>query len=147
MADPSVGEQIMQALVTAMNASPQKPATTTRARADAYSEAELPAYVLYATEEAAQIQSPNILLRKRRVRLEILVAGQPPIDAAVDPLFVYAVQTIVQDEATQAFTRKISQVQMAWEIQPGAQDLGVAAVDFDVTYVTAADDPTKLITG
>jgi hypothetical protein len=142
----SVGEQIMVAMVQALNLPSPKPCMCYRDRIDAFSDAELPAFVLYATEEQGVIKGPNTMLRTRTIRLEILVQGRAPADALIDPLYVYAVQTLQADPTVYPLIRKMHDATIQWETEASRDDVAVAMVHFDVVYVTQLTDPTVLVT-
>lgn len=143
---PSAGEQIMRAMVQALNLPSPKPATCYRTRIDAFADAELPAYVLYAGEEKAAIKGPNTLLRTRTVCLEVIVQGQAPADALVDPLYVFAVQTLQADGTLYPLIRKLHDALLQWETEASREDVCVARIEFDVVYATQLTDPTVLVT-
>jgi len=149
----SAGEQIVQAMVNALNAPSPKPCTTYRSRVDAFNQPELPAMVLYASKETAEVLSHRTAVsggrmrRKRKVRLEAVVAGNPPADQALDPLYVFAVQTLQADAALQALVRQLYDSDLEWETEASTQDTALALVEFEAVYITPVDDPTVLITG
>lgn len=139
----SIGEQIVAAMVAALNASPSKPATCYRSRVDAFAAPELPAMVLYNVRERIIRKSQHNAYRQRTVRLEVLCAGPPPVDALIDPLFIYATQALWNDPSFGGLDLGLEPVAAIWEEAPGYPDVAMAAFDFDFIYVTKLDDPTQ----
>ena len=142
MATISAGEQLMQAMVAALNAPDPKPCKCYRTRIDALTAAELPAFVLYAVEEVAQTRGPNTKLRTRTVRLECMVEGEPPADSLIDPLYVYAIQALQGDAAFEGLLRKLDEARIQWQTEASYQDASVALIDFELVFVTSLTDPT-----
>jgi hypothetical protein len=81
----SKGEQLMQAILAALNAGTPL-ATTFRSRTDAFDRKEFPARVLYAAEETVKVMAAHTRLRMRKVRIEHLQSGDAPADGLIDPL-------------------------------------------------------------
>lgn len=143
----SVGEQIVAAMAAALNAPSVKPAVTFRTHIDAIAEKSLPAMVLYCTEETAKLQGQSRMLRTRKVRLDCLIEGVPPVDTLADPLYVYAVQTLMADTTLPTLMRHLSEASVKWEAESGMKDIALAYIEFEVVFVTSAADPTNLIQG
>lgn len=143
---PSVGENITQAIVDALNAGDPKPATAFRTRVDALSTKELPAFIVYAVKERVEKRSENVKLRTRTVRVEAMVAGEAPADALVDPLYVYAVNTLLASNTVAALLRRIEESTIQWENEASYQDATIAFVDFEVEFPTM-NDPTAAFSG
>jgi hypothetical protein len=142
MAD-SQGELIMKAILAALNAPSNKPATTYRARIDAISARELPAFVLYALPENVEVAAASTRRRIRKVRLEAHVAGAPPIDSVVDPLYVYAVNTLLADSGLAGLVKGFYESAITWETEPSYEDRCLAAIDFEAHYTTTNDPTVK----
>lgn len=139
---PSVGEQLVQAMSDALNAPSGKPCTCFRTRIDALATAELPAFVIYAVHEKPVMKGPSTKLRTRTVRLEAMVAGEPPADSLVDPLYVYAINTLLADTNLRQYIRRLEESQIQWETEASYQDACIAAIDFEAVFVTS-NDPTQ----
>jgi hypothetical protein len=137
---PSIREQILTAMVTALNAPEPKPAVTERDRVDAVTG---PAIVLHAVEERVDISSRGIYVRRLKVRLEMYVSAPAPADSAIDPLYTFAVNTLMQSEALGEFLQELREAQMQWGAVAGEQDLAMAQLDFEAVYTTTAD-PTEI---
>jgi hypothetical protein len=149
----SVGEQIMQLIMAALNAPSDKPRTTVRNRVnpvsmDSPDAGETPAsgaapgltqFLLYAVRETVDRQSNQSFQRERTVRIEIVVAGAPPLDAAADPLYLWIVQTLMSDTALWQSITNLEEVQTLWETESSYEDASVCAVEFKVTYLTTID--------
>lgn len=145
MAD-TVGEQIRKAMVLALNTPAAKPATCYDNRRDAFAVGELPAFDLYSVEEKAVRQTDTITERRRRMRLECLVAGLPPQDQAADPLISYAVQTLFSDSTLAGMSFYLDQTEILWQTEPGEEEACIALLDFEVAFTTLAQDPTARVT-
>ena len=142
----SAGEQIVQAMVNALNAPSPKPCTFYRTRIDALASEELPAGVLYSGEEESVPKTNTLMERTRKVNLELAVEGPPPADALLDALYVYAVQTLQADPTLGPLVRLLWDGRMQWDTEASIADVSVALVQFSVRYYTALQDPTVLIT-
>ena len=135
----SVGEQIILKMIAVLNAPVNKPGVTHRSRVHAFATRELPAFVLYNLKEPVERISREQVTRTRRVRLECLVASPPPADAALDPLYVYAVETLLADSALAAMLRQLAEAEIVWDVESGYQDVAVAGIEFEVEYSTTTD--------
>jgi hypothetical protein len=137
----SRGEQIMEAIAAALNAPSNKPAPTYRENIDALASADLPAFCLYALPETVGVAGAKTRLRKRKVRVEVHVGGVPPIDAVADPLYVFAVNTILGDATLQGLVKGVYESGLQWETAQSYEDRCLVAIDFEVHYTTG-EDPT-----
>lgn len=126
-------------MLAALNAPVGKPATTYRTRVDALSSKELPAIVLYSLDEMVEVRGPHTRLRKRKVRLEAMIEGEPPADQALDPIYAFAVQTLIADAATAALVKGLYEAHMQWETEASYLDACVAVLDFEVHFTTTED--------
>jgi hypothetical protein len=118
-------------MATALNLPSNKPATTYRTRVDALEAKELPAMILYAIEESgSRLPGPAPGVRRRKVRLEMMVEGQPPADTLVDPLYVFAVNTLLADATLAGMLRRLEETSFMWETEASYQDACVAVCDF-----------------
>lgn len=140
----SIGEQIVQAMADVLNAPTDKPCVCYRTRIDALSAKELPAFVLFAIREQPETKGPNTRLRRRTIRLEAMVAGEPPADALTDPLYVFAVNTLLAADRLRQYIRRLEESQIQWETEASYQDACIAAIDFEVVFVTTNDPSQRL---
>jgi len=94
-------------------------------------------------------QSGGTVERTRKVCLEIQTKGPAPADAQLDPLYVWAVQTLLADSTLPTLLRwrSLHDARIQWDTQAGASDLAVALVVFTFDYYTTRLDPTLLIPG
>jgi hypothetical protein len=137
----SVGEQIVQAIVDALNAPSDTPCVAYRNRVDPFSGVELPACGVFAVEETATRESMHLMKRTRTVRLELVLQGAPPLDSAADPLYVWAVQTLFASDTLAPLIRRLSEAHIVWETEASYDDACVCALDFAVEFTTT-NDPT-----
>lgn len=144
MAD-TVGERIMQAVLGAMNAPADKPATTYRTALDAFGGKQIPAFVLEATSETVERYSADIAKHVRKFRIECLVRSvNPPVDPVADPLVSYAVQTVMLDESIGGLAKHLDVTGIEWAGEAAYENVGIATIDFEVTFYTKADDFTEV---
>ena len=139
----SIGEQIILKMIAVLNAPVPKPAMCWRSRVEAFASRELPAFVLYNLKEPVERISRDQLARTRRVRLECLVASPPPADAAVDPLYVFAIQMLLADPTLGGMVRSVAEAEIVWDVESGYQQVAVAGIEFEVEYSTTLD-PTVM---
>lgn len=138
----SVRERILAQLMVAMNAGAEKPGPTYRTRMEAFAAAELPAYVLFALDSSPDRKGPGTTYHQLQVRLECLMRGEAPMDAALDPMLVYAVQAMFAACEALGSVKGLEEAQTQWEIESAYENVALATVDFRVTFATAMNDPT-----
>lgn len=76
------------------------------------------------------------------VRIEARAVGAVP-DVALDPYLNYSVRRLMADRKLGGLCRKIEEVQIDWDAEPGKQTYARAWHHFLVTYQTRDDDPEK----
>jgi len=138
----SVRERILSALVVAMNAGAEKPGPAYRTRVEAFASTELPAYVVFAMESTPDRKGPKTTYHELMVRLECLMAGEAPMDAALDPMLVYAVQAMFAACEALGSVKGLQEAQIQWEVEPAYENVAIATADFRVTFATVFNDPT-----
>jgi len=138
----SVRERILVALATAMNAGAEKPGPTFRTRAEALGPTELPAYVLFSLDSTPERKGAGTTYHQLMVRLECLMAGEPPMDTALDPMLVYAVQAMFGACEALGSVKGLAEAQIQWEVEPAYDNVAIATADFRVDFATAFNDPT-----
>lgn len=158
--DSSVGERIVEAVLTALNDGTDAPCKFFRTRQDAFHSKELPAGVVFALAEDTKRrgedsidplrttyrQLPDAAVRERKIRLELHIAGEPPIDAAADPIYVYAVKTLHANLGLQGLIRGLAESSVQWETDASYDDRCLAAIDLRFVFATKATDPTIQLT-
>lgn len=137
----SIRDQILTAAVAALNAPPDKPATTYRTRTAALAAGELGTALLLApTEEDPNRVGPNTMQRVLVFRVEIVTAGAPPQDQALDPLLTFVVNTLWAADAFLALLKHFTEGKIIWEFASAEQQTtALAAQEFQVTYFTSLD--------
>lgn len=143
----SIGEQIVQQMVIALNAPTVKPCVTVRGQVDPVALLQLPGIFVYSQPEMTELRSNATGRRIRKVRLLLIAEGASPADALIDPLYMFAVTTLRQAASSDAnplgvLLKQLFDVGIQWETEASYQDRCVAAVDFEVHYVTQLDDPS-----
>jgi hypothetical protein len=142
----SVGETIMQLIAAALNAPGDKPRTTVRQRTNPINlenedgSSGLDEFLLYAVKETSEYLSHSLTCRRERhVRIEIPVAGSPPLDSAADPLCVYIVQTLLSDVNLWRGISLLEELGQIWETDSSYVDASVCVLELKITYVTTLD--------
>lgn len=135
-------ERIMSAVVAALDA-PDRPAglTVHRFRARPFGAEALPAMVVFPRSE--RVETSDFMGNQQRtlsLRVECRVTGDVP-DTALDPLYAWAVRAILQDEALAGLTMMVREESVLWDAEAADVVYGAAAIDFEITYQTAGDDP------
>lgn len=151
----SAGERIIAAIADALNAASGKPMPTVRQRPrpiaveNADDTIGIDAFLLYRVKEEAN-ELETIVERKCSFRIEIPVAGPPPLDAAADPLYVFIITTLFSPETLTALAIEdgqqkvffIEEVGLIWETVSTYVDASVCALEMKFTYATKPSDPT-----
>ena len=140
----SIREQIITAFVDALKAGTNRPGPIFRSRAEPLSARDqLPAFVVYPTEEECADEGSSIAMRVLTLRVECLVAGMPPQDEALDPLLIYAVKTVFTDANLAARLFHLEEKHTAWTFESSYEGVAAAQLDFLVTYATTRGDPEE----
>jgi hypothetical protein len=151
----SARERILETIVTALNAPAEKPLPTVRQRPRPLAvenpdgTSGIDAMLLYALKEEANEYETRVE-RKCSFRIEIPVAGPPPLDQAADPLYLFIVQTLFKPETLTALAMEdgiqkvffIEEVGLIWETVSTYVDASVCALEMKFTYATNPTDPT-----
>ena len=140
----SIREQIVTAFVDALKVGTNRPGPIFRSRAEPLSARDqLPAFVVYPTEEECSDEGSSIAMRVLTLRVECLVAGMPPQDQALDPLLVYAVKTVFADVNLQARLFHLEEKHTGWDFEKSYEGVAAAQLDFVATYTTTRGDPEE----
>jgi hypothetical protein len=148
MAIVSSGEAIMQAIMDTLNAPTDKPLPTVRNRprpiAVEYADGTsgIDAFLLYAVKEMSERKSTNLVLRQRTIRIEIPVAGPPPLDQAADPLYLFIVNTLFNSPAVMSLCNWLEERGLVWETESSYEDASVCLLELEFAYITTTD-PTR----
>ncbi|ABF42170.1 hypothetical protein Acid345_3169 [Candidatus Koribacter versatilis Ellin345] len=143
----SIGEQIVVQMVAALNAPGDKPCTAIRGQVDPVAIGQLPGIFLYSQKEAQTLESNATGRRIRTVRVLLIAEGVSPADSLIDPLYQFVVTTLraaasSDDNALGVLLKQIYDTSILWETEASYEDRCVAAVDFDVHFITELDDPS-----
>lgn len=146
----SIRKQILDAAVTALNASGTKPCTFFRSRVEAAGASERPIGIVRPVEESAERKGPNITLHELTMRVEVIADADGAavgLDALLEPVLVYVVQTLYASSTflnllARASDGALNEKHVQWNFEPGHEDVGLAFIDFEVAYLTKAQDPT-----
>ena len=140
----SIREQIVTAFVDALKLGTNRPGPVYRSRAEPLSARDqLPAFAVYLIEEDCSDQGSTIILRQLTLRVECLVAGLPPQDAALDPLLTYAVKTVFADANLAARLFHLEEKHTDWSFQSSYEGVAGASLDFLVTFATTRGNPEE----
>jgi len=138
----SIREQIVVAFVAALNAPEAKPCVFSRTRVDMFAAAELPGGVVYAMQDDSDERGADVNLHKARVRVEIVVAGEAPADALIDPIYVYVVNTVMANESAVWAVpglKQLKEIRTQFESEASYQDSTMAFVEFEAIFATMTD--------
>lgn len=147
----SVRESILAAAKTALEgAGGPTGLTVHRRRTRPINLDNLPAIVVYVLREnvqvidqddpAERVMTLRAECRQKGASTTPTVAGDDP-DTLLDPLLTWAVSTLLTDSTLEALVLDIEERQTLWEAEELDQVYAAAAVDFEITYLTAATDP------
>lgn len=138
----SLREQIVQDAVAALGGAGKPTGLRVhRSRTRPIESDTLPAVVVFLLGETAEPETHDgDVLRRLRLAVECRAAGEVP-DQQLDPLVVWAVQVLKTDAALQARVRQIEEESTEWQAEQASKVYGAAAVVFEITYTTAAEDP------
>jgi len=150
----SVRERIVEAAMTALeqSASPN-PAVVHRYRTRPIERDQLPAIVLYPTVPPGRGQSELVqrldhddgLERTLNLRAECRaeVAEGEIADAVVDPLYLWVVTALRADPTLGGLAVDLQERAVSYDAAESGRIFAACAVDFEVTYYTAEDDPAE----
>jgi hypothetical protein len=153
----SIRDQLLAAVVTALSAS-GKPAgvAVDRSRGTPLSPGQLPRMIVYPIHERVTTEramrtadgaKSGHSMRTLRVRLECRVSVGPDgqTDTTLDPLVTWAVKGLMADARLGGLCHDIHEKETQW-LPPSAGErdaaYGAAAVDVEIEYHTAANDPS-----
>jgi hypothetical protein len=105
----------------------------------------LPAFVVIPQKEKAEHKTREATNRTATIRVEVLAKGNAPIDKMLDPLISYVINTVLTDAGIDGLLVSKADTDIQWDLETGDEDLGGAAIDFDLEYMTAWQDPTVQI--
>jgi hypothetical protein len=140
--------QILDAVVTALDAA-GKPTgvTVSRTRANPLEDAELPAMVVARVQEIAPRGDGSRGYKAKRVltvRVECRVVAATDgetLEDALDPLTSWAVVALMTDPTFGGLAVNTQETVTQWATADAHAVHGAAAVDFEITYITAAGNP------
>lgn len=147
----SIREQIMAALVTALS-SGGAPAglTVHRERTRPIETDSLPAIMLYAEDEkprnlAGQAYRAPLAERQLSIGLQCRAKGALNVspDAALDPVLVWAMQTVMKNETFGALANGVEEDRTVWSSREGDDPIAAATVHYTIKYRTSRLDPTS----
>ena len=110
----------------------------------------LPAILIYAEDDqprpfdGSNYRSP-LLERDLSIRLECRAQGNQttPADVALDPVLVWALQTIVQNEKFGGLANGVVEGRSVWNSQEGDVSIASATIQLTIKYRTSRLDPTS----
>lgn len=146
----SIREQIILAAVTLLGAT-GKPAglTVMRERTRPIENDQLPAIVVYCEDEEPTTladQRYRAPLTERHLvlmcELRAVASATVPPDAALDPLYVWAVQQLLQNENFGGLAMGVTEGPMKWKSREADAIYAAADLRFVVHYSTSRLDPT-----
>ena len=152
MSSSSIREQIVLAAVALLNAS-GKPSglVVDRERTHPSESSQLPAIHVYCEDEEPSplkdqsfrspiVQHHLVLMCELRAQAS---ASVPP-DAAIDPLYVWAAQQVLQNEEFGGLAMGVTEGPMKWKSREADAIYAAADLRFVVHYRTTRVDPTSV---
>jgi hypothetical protein len=150
---PTIREQIMVAIETALNASgARKPAglTVHRERTRPLETDSLPAIMIYAEDDqpkplSGQTYRAPLTERQLGVVAECRAAGAlaTPPDTALDPVLIWAYQQIFKDETFGGLANSVEENRTVWSSKEGDLPIAAASIHLTVKYRTSRLDPSS----
>jgi hypothetical protein len=98
--------------------------------------------LLYTKAEQSKRVSANRVKRERTIALEIPIAGTAddgPLDAAADPRYVFAVNTLFADPTFGGLCLWLEEVSVNWEVASDYLDIAVTLLELKVVFETTVD--------
>lgn len=143
-------EQIMQAVIAALNdaAKPAGVPTATRANAVAAGAGQLPKLaVVPVREDVEGARGPGIVRRTLTIRVEAQAAGivgsEQAADALLDPIVAWCTQALAGNRLG-GLVLTIEETSIDWAVEINDYAYCAAIVDFSATYETRRDDQTSV---
>lgn len=147
----SIREGILTALVAALSgAGGPAGLTVHRERTRPIEIDSLPAIMIYAEDEqpkplGAQAYRAPLTERQLAIGVECRALGTATVspDEALDPVVVWATQTILANEAFGGLANGVEEERTVWNSREGDLPIAAAAVHFTIKYRTSRLDPTS----
>lgn len=140
----------MAAVVAALSSGGPSGLTVHRERTRPIETDSLPAIMVYADDDvpktlAKQVYRSPLTERQLSLVLECRAAGSSgvSVDEALDPILVFAAQTVFEDVTFGGLASEVEEGRTAWSSKEG--DTAVAAAKWSITimYRTSRLDPTS----
>lgn len=143
----SVIDNIMTFAVAALSASPPVPSlTVNRMRKLVVKTAQFPLMSVYALhdKQAERVGTGSAPVSERHFRFRVACYSKgDPIDVAVDPMLVWAVQALMADQTFGGLLAELQHEESSWDADYTADELyGGVGVDFIARFAVPAADPT-----
>lgn len=140
-------DQIVAAIVALLEAAAAAPGAPADLAVDRFPTRvgkgnQIGVYPIQEPVEAAPQGSGPLSKRRLRLVLEIRAdGGTGSIDQELDPLYVFAVRTILADRRLGGVVIDMQEVLKEWKASEGERPHGVLLLHFTVTHQTRADNP------
>lgn len=144
----SIREQIMQAVVAAINqdGKPDSVPTCMRANMIGSNPEQLPRMSVYpAKEEVARVNRGAIVRRVLILRVEchaIGLVGEDAADAMVDSMLAWTTKCLAGNNLG-GLVNSIEETALEWAMEPQDYAYCAAVQDFAIEYQTIFNDPTR----
>jgi hypothetical protein len=140
----------MVALVAAISSGGPSGLTVHRERTRPIETDSLPAIMVYADDDvpktlAQQVYDAPLTERQFSLTLECRAAGSSgvSIDAALDPILVFAAQTVLANERFGGLASGVEEGRTVWASKEGDTPVAAAKLSFTIRYRTSRLDPTS----
>lgn len=148
----SIREQILEKVKTLLGGAGKPTGLTVhRFRTWPIERDNLPAQVIYPATSAGGAVAESVdpfdgignVARELRVRVEsrVEVPEKTPPDSALDPLYLWAVQTLMADVTLGGLALDVQEEATSFDADEFEKVIAACATDFLVTYVTLREDP------
>jgi hypothetical protein len=147
----SIREQIMTALAAALAAGGAPAGLTVhRERTRPVETDSLPAVMLYAEDEqpkplGGDAYRAPLTERQLSIGLQCRAKGATGVspDQALDPILVWAMKTVLANEAFGGLANGVEENRTVWSSREGDDPVAAATVHFTIKYRTSRLDPTS----
>jgi hypothetical protein len=146
----SIREQIMVALVAALDTGGPSGLTVHRERTRAIEVDSLPAIMIYADDDVPktlgqQVYAAPLTERQFSLALECRAQGSTSVspDEALDPVLVFAAQTVLANEQFGGLASGVEEGRTVWSSREGDAPIATAKLNFTIRYRTSRLDPTS----
>jgi hypothetical protein len=146
MSGVSIVSQIVAFASAALIAgSPPAGLTVNRFRTYPYRKSNLPAMSVYPLddEQIERVGTDTAPLSERHFHFRVACYDRgDPIDLALDPLYVWAIQTLMADQTFGGLLESLQHMKSHWRVDDEDEVYGAVGLDFAARLMVVAANPT-----